>query len=136
MAEIVETTSRLLLDNIILEAKRHANSYIDDDTIIAKVEDIVDGTFDENYVIIAILTKLTHVLHDAAVDDNVPAYKKHKKNYDRIFQFSDIAGVSFCVICESDTQSRTAMGFCVDMIAVGAVFVLVEPKQEHGNTLR
>ena len=126
--------------SVVKVAKVIGDTYLSDDTSISSVEDIIEGNEeDENYVLVAMLLKLTHVNHDKQEDSSskVNTFKKQKRNYDRILQFGDTSGNVFCIIYERESHSSRGLKYCADMIAVGTTFLLIEPKlSPSGQTLR
>lgn len=116
------------------------NSCIDDDTKILSVEELLmDTAPKENYIILGTMFDICHANRDRDVDtvnkNGYPTSKKVKKNYNRIYEFGNTDGTTFCIICDSETKGKAILAFWQG-ICIGQTFLLFEPKQVKDQTLR
>jgi hypothetical protein len=126
-----------IAQNIVKGARNLANSYLGPNTSFVNLTDVLDNNeMDEQYVLPGIMFKVTHANHGQTDESNNNSYsKRQRKAYNRIFMFGDLQGNTFCVICETDAQSRSTTSSCTDLIAIGEPFLLIEPRLD-GSTLR
>ena len=115
-------------------------SCLDNDTKILSIEELLMNTAPkENYVVLGTMFDICHANRDRDDDthnkNGYPTSKKVKKNYNRIYEFGNTDGTTFCIICESETKGKTILSFWQG-ICIGQNFLLFEPKQVKDQTLR
>ena len=125
---------------VSLENLPWINSCTDDDTKILSVEELLmDTAPKENYIILGTMFDICHANRDRDADtvnkNGYPTSKKVKKNYNRIYEFGNADGTTFCIICESETKGKAMLAFWQG-ICIGQSFLLFEPKQVKDQTLR
>ena len=93
----------------------------------------------ENYIVLGTMFDICHANRDRDEDtvnkNGYPTSKKVKKNYNRIYEFGNTDGTTFCIICESETKGKAILAFWQG-ICIGQNFLLFEPKQVKDQTLR
>ena len=113
---------------------------LDNNTKILSIEELLmDTAPKENYVVIGTMFDICHANRDRDEDtvnkNGYPTSKKVKKNYNRIYEFGNTDGTTFCIICETESKGKAILanwqGICI-----GQNFLLFEPKQVKDQTLR
>jgi hypothetical protein len=115
-------------------------SVLDEDTKILSVEELLMETAPkENYIVLGTMFDICHANRDRDEDtinkNGYPTSKKVKKSYNRIYEFGNTDGTTFCIICESETKGKAILAFWQG-ICIGQTFLLFEPKQVKDQTLR
>jgi hypothetical protein len=115
-------------------------SCLDANTKILTLEELLmDTAPKENYVVLGTMFDICHANRDRDEDtvnkNGYPMSKKVKKNYNRIYEFGNTDGTTFCITCDSETKGKAILAFW-NGICIGQTFLLFEPKQVKDQTLR
>jgi hypothetical protein len=126
---------------IPLELRSEIHSCLDDDTQVLSIQEILmDTAPTENYVVLGTMFDICHANRDRDEDasfnkNGYPVSKKVKKNYNRIYEFGNTDGTTFCIICDTETQGKVILAK-YQGICIGHTFLLFEPRQVKDQTLR
>lgn len=125
--------------NFLAEEARPLRTLLNDDMRVVTLKDVISNKLNEDFVLVGMLYRITHVRHDSQVVELTPYAKRQKVghgSYNRIFQFGGTDGSVFCCIFKDEATARIASMTCKERIGIGQWFAFVEPKFDKGATLK